>query len=110
MSQDYRLQRLTPGDWQLYKKLRLEALQSAHGSFGGSYAEESLRPDSDWQERLINPKNVFWVLHDVDQPIGMTGLVGAKDDAEATALIASYIHPDYRGKGLSNLFYKARIE
>jgi RimJ/RimL family protein N-acetyltransferase len=110
MSQGFVLKQLMPDEWPLYKKLRLEALQNAHGSFGGSYDKESLLEDSVWQERLADARSAFWVLYDQDQPIGMTGVIEAKDDPETTALIASYIHPDYRGKGLSNLFYKARIE
>jgi RimJ/RimL family protein N-acetyltransferase len=110
MSQDYSLKKLTPDDWRLYKTLRLEALQGAHGAFGGNYAEESLRSDMEWQEHLLQKKRAMFALSDGQKQIGLTGVVEAKDDPEATALIASYIHPDYRGKGLSNLFYKARIE
>lgn len=110
MSQGYSLKRLTPDDWRLYKQLRLEALKNTHGAFGGSYDSESLLADTEWQGRLVQPGCAFWVLYDQNRPIGMTGVVQAKDSAETTALIASYIHPDYRGKGLSNFFYKARIE
>lgn len=52
---------------------------------------------------------MFGLFHDNDL-VGMTGIVCHKDDPEKAALIASYIRPEHRGKGLSSLLYEARLD
>ena len=44
---------LAPEEWQLYKQIRLEALLNEPQAFASSFAEVMERPDSHWQERLI---------------------------------------------------------
>jgi len=104
------LRRFTIDDWQVYKSIRLEALDKEANFFGGRYAVESLLTDTDWQERLANQKCAVWGLYDGDACIGLTGVMELKEDPACALLIASYIRQEYRGRGLSELYYRARLD
>lgn len=109
MFEGYSIRQLVEEEWQLYKAIRLESLQKSHGVFGGNYADESVRPDSEWQERLGNKKYAFFGVFFNVECVGLAGVVEFKEDAQTALLIAHYIREGHRGKGLANLFYKASI-
>ena len=103
------LRRFSPDDWQVFRSIRLEALQTNPRFFGSSYDLEVVRSDEDWVNRLADDTNAFWGLFDQDTCIGLTGLYQLSNDPGAVMFIASFIRPEYRRKGLSILFYEARI-
>jgi RimJ/RimL family protein N-acetyltransferase len=103
----YHLKKLTPDDWLIFKQIRLEALQQAHGVFGGSYEKESQHPDDYWQERISDPLSAYWGLFHDNEIIGLTGARAYDTDI---FLVASYIRAEHRKKGLSTLYYRARID
>ncbi len=107
---EYTIRQLRKEDWAIYKEIRLESLQKEPRSFGASYADESLRTDSEWQQRLEKPNDAFFGVFDGSVCVALAGVVEKKDDPEAAVLIAHYVREPYRGQGLSNLFYKASIE
>ena len=41
-----------PDEWQLYREVRLRALESDPKFFGSRYDDEKAKPDEFWQERL----------------------------------------------------------
>lgn len=105
------LRRFGTGDWQVFKTLRLEALERESYFFGGRYVIESALTDDEWKARLSQEGiSAFWGLYDEDVCVGLTGINRHKENMEAVVMIASYMRDDYRRKGLSDLFYKARIE
>lgn len=100
------LHRFTLPHWEVYKNIRLEALLTERGVYCSNFAEAALI-NMQWQERLLATDRAQWGLYDADVCIGLTGVVATGDNT--ANLIASYIHPSYRGGGLSQLFYDARI-
>jgi GNAT superfamily N-acetyltransferase len=104
------LRRFSPDDWQTYKSIRLEALRAEPQFFGASYAFESTLSDEDWKARLLNPLCAVWGLYDSDECIGLTGIMQDREDPTAAFMIASFMRSEYRRKGLSALYYKARID
>ena len=104
----YTIRQLTVNDWQIYKSMRLEALQNEPGVFGGSYADESARSDDDWKHRFLKSCAYFGLYHG-DDCIGLTGVVEHRDNSDNVIFLASYVRKEYRGKGLSHLLYEARI-
>ena len=98
-------------DWQIFKKIRLEALANDPFVFGSTFVAESERTEEQWREFLRSPKYGIFVLFDDAGPRGMTGIVLDRDDpGERTALLwGSWLAPDVRGKGLSKLLYESRI-
>lgn len=103
----YSIRQLHDGEAALYKSLRLEAIQTEPSMFRCSTPAEVDLTDAQWQERVKYPRAVF-VLLDKDTPIGMTSIIRLNDDE--AYLGQSYIKKQYRGKGLSGLLYKIRME
>lgn len=106
----YSLHRVLPDQWEAYKAIRLEALQTNPEMFGSNYAKESQYTTQEWRAALESDKRAMFVLYAGEEMIGVTGVVLTKDDDSKAALIASFIKPEYRGQGLARLFYQARID
>lgn len=105
--------RWSESDWEDFKKIRLEAISQKPEVFGASFDNESSQDDSFWKARLSDAyKGAVFGLYDEDQLIGLTGIYRhydcMKDDT--AMLCMSFIRAEYRGKGLSDLLYKARID
>ncbi len=106
----YSIRVLTVDDWQAFSIMRLEALQKYPQFFGSSYEREKAYSSGDWQQWLIRQDACLFGLFDKERIIGITGAITDKYDAAIGMMIASYIQPEYQGRGLSALLYKARID
>ena len=105
------LKRFTPEDWQTYKALRLESLLKEPDKFTGTYQDAAAIPDEEWIKRLKQPDFwAMWGMYDADVCIGLTGLVEFNEDPAGAYLIATYIRKEYRGKGLAEQYFQARID
>lgn len=106
------IRQLHEPDWQIFKGMRLKALQMHSDVFASPYAKEAVEPDSWWQQTLDGKGKAVFGIFDGKAMIGFTGIFTARiDPTSQTGILAmSYIEPDYRGQGLSQLFYKARID
>lgn len=107
---DYRLEHLGPPQWQEYKSIRLEALKTNPELFGSIYAKEVLYSQDDWISLLENDARAIFALYHLDLLIGLTGVVLNRDNQSEAILISSFIKKVHRGRGLSQLFFQARIE
>ncbi|MBB2148082.1 GNAT family N-acetyltransferase [Pedobacter gandavensis] len=107
---NYSLHRMLPTEWEAYKSIRLEALQTNPEMFGSNYQKEAAYSQNDWVAFLENDARAIFGLYDMESLIGLTGVAIKKEDATKAILFASFIKPLYRGKGLSKLFYEARID
>jgi RimJ/RimL family protein N-acetyltransferase len=103
---------LKRSEWRILRDLRLHALQTEPGVFFSSYAREAPLGEEEWQTRMQGPDRQVFGAFDGDRLVGITGVVPARDDPTgATAmLVMSYLLPEYRGRGLSALFYDARLK
>lgn len=102
---------LDPDAWQLLRDFRLKALKSAPGAFALSYAECAKWTPEDWRSEISAPTHQIFGLFDGGKLIGITAAFTWRGDPSGqTALLAmSYIEPEYRGLGLSNKLYDARL-
>ncbi len=97
-------------DVEIYKAMRLEALQLEAGKFGNSYAFEAAFPDEQWRTRVNNPLGACFGLYYGDELIGITGIVIVDPEKPQEAYMTqSYIRAPFRGKGLSGMLYSARF-
>jgi len=96
-------------DVQLYKNIRLEALQSEPSFFGSNYAREAAFTEEEWLSRINNNSSACFGLFYNEELIGLTGIYIDPDNAALGQLAQSYIRKEFRGKGLSALLYDARI-
>lgn len=102
----YSIRRLQEDEAPLYKAMRLEAIQTEPAMFRCTNPAETDLTDAQWLERVKDPRAVFGLFAN-DLLIGITSIL-LLDDNEAY-LGQSYIKKDYRGQGLSALFYKIRL-
>ena len=105
------IRRLTEDDWLAFSQIRLKALQTDPTVFGSNYERESKMPEADWRSRLQAKDNAIFLISENETPIGMTCVSIDRDDAtNKTALFwGSWLAPQVRGKGLSELMYQTRI-
>jgi RimJ/RimL family protein N-acetyltransferase len=101
----------TPEDWQMYKAIRLHALQSDPKSFGSPYAKEKSRPDDMWREGVSRADVAIFGVYHYGDLIGMTGaaLLADADGGKTVKLWGSWLEPSWRGKGVSEKMYEARL-
>ncbi len=109
---DIHLKQLSVADWEIFRDIRLKALKSDPGVFGANFADSSKKTPREWQDMLRNPNTAVFVICDHADIIGLTAISIDKDDpTETQALLwASWLEPEYRGKGISNLMYQTRLD
>jgi len=108
---EYSIRQLGENDWQTYKQVRLKALALDPFVFGSNYERESNLSDAEWSKTLSEKNVGIFVLFARTSPIGITGVSVYRDDpSRRTAILwGSWLEPEVRGKGLSKMFYEARI-
>ncbi len=98
-----------PDDWEIWRRLRREALTEAPAAFGSTIAEWSGSRDTEtrWRARLTDvPFNAVVRWRDV--PAGMVG--GYVDDTGAVELISLWVAPFARGRGLGDAAVSAVVD
>ena len=102
---------LDPSEWEMFRDFRLEALKAARGVFLISPEEAAQLPEERWRSIIKGPAHQVFGLFDDARLIGLTGaFTWDEDRSGATAiLVMSFIAPDYRGRGLSRMFFDARL-
>ncbi|MBO0881671.1 MAG: GNAT family N-acetyltransferase [Mycobacterium sp.] len=103
------VQLLGPDDWQLWRQLRLEALEESAAAFSSKLLEWTGSGDAEerWRARLSSvPLNI--VLRSNGEPAGM---VSAYLRADGTAeLISMWVAPFARGRGVGNAAVRAVLD
>jgi ribosomal protein S18 acetylase RimI-like enzyme len=96
-------------DWQAWKKLRLQALLDAPTSFGSSYEEEVVLPDSFFQEEL-KKNDIFgaYVNNELVACVGFYVLSSLKTKHRGV-MWGMYTDPRYRGKGIATRLIETLI-
>jgi len=112
MQQDssYTICQLFQEDVEIYKAMRLEALQLEAGVFGSSYTHEIAFTNEQWLARLKGENIACFGLFYQHELVGITGIVIDWDDKELAHMVQSYIRKAHRGCGLSRLYYDARLQ
>ncbi|MBU0799778.1 MAG: GNAT family N-acetyltransferase [Alphaproteobacteria bacterium] len=103
---------LDPPDWEIYRTVRLRALQREPAVFSSNYAKEAACGQDVWQGRLSGKAGRVFGVFDAENIIGLTGIFQDSEDVrgKTVMLVMSYLDKEYRGRGLSRLLYEARIK
>jgi RimJ/RimL family protein N-acetyltransferase len=109
---DVSIRQLTENDWREFSQIRLKALQSDPNVFGSNYEMESQMTEAEWRMRFHPIDAAIFLVFENDTPIGTACVAVDRDDpTKKVALFwGSWLAPQFRGKGLSELLYKARIK
>jgi len=93
--------RIRPGEVQLFKSLRLRALQDAPYAFSSTYEAALQRTDQSWQEQAERTargadRATFFAFMG-DEAIGMAALYRLEDQAQVGELLQVWVAPGQRG-------------
>jgi len=110
------IEQLNNSDWQEYKSLRLQALQTDPQAFSSSFARESAFPDEKWQQRLRNANEgttscMYFARLD-GKLVGMIGGFRDEDDQKnhSAQIWGVFVSPNERGKGIAKKLMAALID
>jgi len=111
-----RSRRLAPGEWRLWRELRLRALADAPWAFGSTLAEIRDRDtEAHWREGVSWPKVPFVVEVD-GVPVAMGRLLFGDDPVHGDGpgaraeLISVWVTPEHRGRGVGRVLLAAAVE
>lgn len=93
-------------DWQLYKKVRLAALDESPDAFVASYDAESAETEDFWRQRMVRSQRL---LAERDgQALGVVSL-GESDDGnpDTAQLFGLWVAPQARGTGVASALVRA---
>jgi len=105
------IRRLRANEWEMFKSLRLAALERDGDQFGQSYDVVKGYTDERWKEdaeRAARSDDFFIVVgFDGAEPVGMSGCVRIDDFGK---IIAVWVKPAHRGKGMGALLVRAAMD
>lgn len=107
MPRKFEVRRVTVGEWQPVRDLRLRALKTDPLSFGSTYAETFQKQDSSWQsfvsEGALGSKHAIFVACFPS----ILGMVRAEWlNAEAFGIYSIWVAPEARNKGVAGALLK----
>lgn len=88
---------LGPGDWRVFRELRLRALAESPDAFGAQLADVMDRPDALWQERVTGPGPIL-AAYDEGVPVAIGGAFPRPDEGRAM-IWGMWVDPAARGRG-----------
>lgn len=108
MTPRHSVRRAVPGDEDVLRDIRFEALREAPDAFASTYEREASRTTADWR-RWMSPGVTFLLEHDGQ----IRGLIGGKHDEDDPAivyLLAMWVHPSLRGSGAADSLVTAHLD
>lgn len=100
---------LTRDDWQIWKDIRLEALQNSPENFGSAYEEELNGSDAEFQEGLIK-SNIFgaFIESKLAACAGFYCLTSLKTKHRGV-IWGMYTRPEFRKRGVASALIQTVI-
>jgi GNAT superfamily N-acetyltransferase len=100
------IRRVRADEWRELRDLRLEALQDSPDAFWTLHEEAVQRTDDDWREWTTFPCHV--ALED-GRLVGMVAAFANEDDPKTAELIAMFVTPAARGRGIGAALVDAQL-
>lgn len=96
---DVGLRPVAGDDWELWRSIRLRALQDAPTAFGATYEREVAFGEGDWLGRLGQDAPAVLAMAGAD-PVGMGA--GFQDLDGWLHVVAMWVDPAWRGRGIGH--------
>jgi ribosomal protein S18 acetylase RimI-like enzyme len=104
---DLNVRALEGDDWQVFRQIRLAALQDAPEAFASSYGEERDLDEEFWRLRLGRSSRLLAELD--DEPVGIVSVGRARED-DVAELFGMWVVPSQRGRGVAWQLTEAAAE
>lgn len=95
------IRRIRAGEMELYKMVRLAALQDAPYAFTSTYAGALQRTEESWREQVERTvqgsDRATFIVVDADEAVGLAALYRAEGHSEVGELLQVWVAPQYRG-------------
>lgn len=95
------IRRLQVGEAELFKQVRLMALQEAPYAFPATYAAALQRSGESWREQAdrsaAGPDRATFIAFSNDLPIGMATLYRDESKVDVGELLQVWVSPEHRG-------------
>ena len=102
---DVIVRKLTEDDWQLYRSVRLRALEESPEAFVAVLADEVQRDDDYWKARMQRSQRLLAEIDHEVVGIASVGAVHGRD--EAAQLFGLWVDPERRGTGAATELVRA---
>jgi GNAT superfamily N-acetyltransferase len=114
VSDEVGVRRIRPGDAAALRNVRLRALQADPAAFASSHASEAARPDEAWKlwaaAASTGGDQTMYVADAGDHFVGLAGAYRREDQPRTLHLIALWVDPGFRRRGLGRLLSQAVID
>jgi RimJ/RimL family protein N-acetyltransferase len=108
------VRRINLGEVELYRRLRLAALEDSPDAFTTSYESALSRTDESWvmqaDEAAIGEDRAIFIAHFDGATAGLAALYRSPDEPDHGELIQMWVAPDFRGKHLAVALVETAVE
>jgi GNAT superfamily N-acetyltransferase len=104
---------ITRENMELFRAVRLNALQESPSAFGSTYAREAAFTDAEWLvrlERWNGEKGIGFLAMEGEEPCGIAGTLLDLEDTSRAQLVSMWTAPAFRRKGVGRLLVNAVFE
>ena len=99
---------LDEGEWQVYREVRLAALQEAPEAFVTTYAEAAAQPEQYWRDCLVRAHQL---LAERDgTPLGVVSVEMTADATQSADLYGLWVTPEARNSGVASRLVQAAAD
>lgn len=113
METRFSVRTISPGEWRVYRDLRLQALRDSPNAFGSTLEWETGRSDSEWARRLEEGSDDRWnlplVVRSWGEPAGLAWGRIEMSSPEVAHLYQLWVSPGHRGQGLGKMLLDAVV-
>jgi ribosomal protein S18 acetylase RimI-like enzyme len=104
----FETKKVEPKDWEKFRDIRLQGLQTDPHAFGSNFSNESKYGETDWSESLSSTDRIYFAAEYNNMFVSLAGL--KEINPGYWLLIAVYTLPEFRGKGLSKNIISKLLE
>ena len=108
------VRRIRPDEADLYKRVRLAALQATPSAFGSTYANESRLTSFEWAERArlgaSSADRAIFLAFIGEEAVGLAGGWREQPDSDEADLISMWVAPDARRRHVGRTLVQAAID
>ena len=106
-----RIAPITTRNAEVFRRVRLRALQDSPGAFGSTYAREAAFDNDEWArrvERWSGEQGIGFLAMDGEEPCGLVGAL--LEEGRQAQLVSMWTAPEYRGRGVGRLLVEAVVD